>query len=57
MSLETSNTMIQRDFVIDYQVQRPFTGIDILASKSTRDNGYLQTTLTAGDFTRFDSSV
>ena len=57
MSLETSNTMIQRDFVIAYQVQRPFTGVDILASKSTRDDGYLQIILTAGDFTRFDSSV
>ena len=48
-SLELTRAPIDRDFVIAYQVKRPFTGIDLLTSKTDDEPGYVQLTLTVGE--------
>ena len=48
-SLETKEGDLNRDLVLAYQVKRPMTGIDVITSKSTDDDGYFMLTLTAGE--------
>jgi Ca-activated chloride channel family protein len=48
-SLETSGADLGRDVVLAYQVERPRTGIDVITSKATGEDGYFYLTLTAGD--------
>jgi Ca-activated chloride channel family protein len=47
-SLETNGADLSRDLVIDYGVERPHTGIDLITSKTGGEDGYFQLTLTAG---------
>ncbi|MEX2114646.1 MAG: VIT and VWA domain-containing protein [Pirellulales bacterium] len=47
-SLETTGADLSRDLMIDYGVERPHTGIDVVTSKSGQEDGYFQLTLTAG---------
>ena len=47
-SFETSGGDLSRDLVIDYGVERPRTGIDLITSKSGSEDGYFQLTMTAG---------
>jgi len=47
-SYETDGGDLSRDLVIDYTVERPRTGIDLITSKSADEDGYFQLTLTAG---------
>jgi Ca-activated chloride channel family protein len=48
-SLETKEGDLNRDVVLAYQVKRPMTGIDVVSSKSSGDDGYFMLTLTAGE--------
>ena len=48
-SLETRGGDLGRDVVLVFRVARPFTGIDVIASKETSDDGYFMLTLTAGE--------
>ncbi len=48
-SLETSATQLDRDIVLAYQVSRPTTGLDAIASKEPGTDGFFQATLTVGD--------
>ncbi len=47
-SFEMAQADLSRDLVIDYGVERPRTGIDLITSKSGNEDGYFQLTLTAG---------
>jgi Ca-activated chloride channel family protein len=47
-SLETNGADLSRDLVVDYGVERPHTGIDLVTSKTGQEDGYFQLTLTAG---------
>ena len=47
-SLETQQADLSRDLIIDYGVERPRTGIDLITSKNGREDGYFQLTMTAG---------
>jgi Ca-activated chloride channel family protein len=47
-SLETHEGDLSRDVVIAYRVERPRTGIDVVTSKVSGEDGYFQLTLTAG---------
>ncbi len=48
-SLETKEGDLNRDLVLAYQVKRPMTGIDVITSKASGDDGYFMLTLTAGE--------
>ncbi len=48
-SLETKEGDLNRDVVLAYNVSRPMTGIDVIASKAPGDDGYFMLTLTAGE--------
>lgn len=48
-SLETSKGDLNRDLVVAYRVSRPQTGIDLVASKQAKEDGYFCLTLTAGE--------
>jgi Ca-activated chloride channel family protein len=48
-SLETDGGDLSRDLVIAYKVARPRTGLDLIASKRTSEDGFFQLTLTAGE--------
>jgi Ca-activated chloride channel family protein len=57
-SLETTGGGLSRDVVLSFQCVRPKTGIDIIASKEGREDGYLALTLTAGEeLPRLDASM
>jgi len=47
-SFETNAGDLSRDLVIDYAVERPHTGIDLITSKNGNEDGYFQLTMTAG---------
>ena len=47
-SFEANGTDLSQDLVIDYGVERPRTGIDLITSKSDGEDGYFQLTMTAG---------
>ncbi len=47
-SLETQAADLTRDLVLDYQLERPRTGIDLITSKTGGEDGYYQLTMTAG---------
>ncbi len=47
-SLETDGGDLSRDLVFAFRTERPRTGIDIVTSKSSDEDGYFQLTLTAG---------
>ena len=47
-SLESKEAELNRDLVINYNLERPRTGLDLITSKSGNDDGYFQLTLTAG---------
>ena len=47
-SYEASGGDLSRDLVIDFGVERPRTGVDLIASKSGGEDGYFQLTMTAG---------
>lgn len=47
-SFEANGAGLNKDLVIDYGVERPRTGIDLITSKSGTEDGYFQLTLTAG---------
>ena len=48
-SLETIEGDLARDVVLAYRLSRPHTGIDIITSKQTNEDGYLALTLTVGE--------
>lgn len=48
-SLETKEGDLNRDIVLAYHVKRPMTGIDVITSKASGDDGYFMLTLTAGE--------
>ncbi|MEM6797961.1 MAG: VIT and VWA domain-containing protein, partial [Planctomycetota bacterium] len=48
-SLETSEGDLARDVVLAFKTTRPRTGIDVITSKSSGEDGYFQLTLTAGE--------
>lgn len=48
-SLEVQGGSLARDVVVSYQATRPHTGIDLIASKPEKDDGYFMLTLTAGE--------
>ena len=47
-SLETKQADLSRDLVIGLELERPATGIDLIASKTSQEDGYFQLTVTAG---------
>ncbi|MBX9788208.1 MAG: VIT and VWA domain-containing protein [Pirellulales bacterium] len=47
-SLETSGGDLSRDVVINYAVEKPHTGVDLVTSKPAGEDGYFQLTITAG---------
>ena len=48
-SLETEGGRLDRDVVLAYHVSRPHTGIDLITSRSSDDDGFFMLTLTAGE--------
>ena len=48
-SLETIGGDLDRDLVLSYEVSRPFTGLDLLTSRTPGEDGFFQLTLTAGE--------
>ena len=48
-SLETSGGDLNRDLVLAYHVSRPQSGIDVITSKQSGEDGYFMLTLTAGE--------
>lgn len=48
-SLENREGDLARDVVLAFQVTRPVTGLDLLASKTDGEDGYFALTLTAGE--------
>jgi Ca-activated chloride channel family protein len=48
-SLETTGGDLNRDLVLAYQLVRPRTGIDVIASKQPGEDGFFLLTLTSGD--------
>jgi Ca-activated chloride channel family protein len=48
-SLETDGGDLSRDLVIAYKIARPRTGLDLIASKRSSEDGFFQLTLTAGE--------
>ena len=48
-SLETKDGDLSRDVVLAYHLDRPHTGMDLIASKQGKDDGYFSLTLTAGE--------
>ena len=47
-SLETTGGSLNRDLVLAYQVSRPRTGIDVVTSKTSNEDGYFLLTMTPG---------
>ena len=47
-SLETTGGDLNRDVVLAYELSRPHTGIDLIASKPEAEDGYFALTITAG---------
>jgi len=47
-SLEVDGGDLSRDLVLGYHLERPQSGIDIVTSKTSGQDGYFQLTLTAG---------
>jgi len=48
-SFEAQGGDLNRDFVLAYRVSRPVSGLDVIASKPPREDGYSLLTLTAGE--------
>jgi Ca-activated chloride channel family protein len=48
-SLESRDGDLARDLVLAFQVSRPQTGLDLIASKEKGEDGYFSLTLTAGE--------
>ncbi|MFT5304095.1 MAG: Ca-activated chloride channel family protein [Mariniblastus sp.] len=48
-SMETTAGDLSRDVVISFQTKRPRTGLDMIASKQDREDGFFLLTLTAGE--------
>lgn len=48
-SLETPEGNLNRDVVLAFELSRPRTGFDLIASRDGREDGYFLLTLTAGD--------
>jgi Ca-activated chloride channel family protein len=47
-SLEVTEGNLQRDVVIELQLERPRTGVDLVTSRRNREDGYFCLTLTTG---------
>ena len=47
-SYEASDGDLSRDIVLSYQLERPRTGLDLITSRSTNEDGYFLITLTVG---------
>lgn len=47
-SYETSGGSIARDFVLNFDLARPKTGVDLITSNPTGEDGYFMLTITAG---------
>jgi len=57
-SLETSGGSLASDVVINYDLSRPRTGMDMITSKTDGGDGYFYMTLTAGEeLTRLDTGM
>ncbi len=57
-SLETREGSLARDIVIAYQLARPKTGFDLVATKRAGEDGYFALTLTAGeDLAKLDAGM
>jgi len=48
-SLETDGGDLSRDLVLAFNISRPHTGIDLLATRQPGEDGYFQLTVTAGE--------
>jgi Ca-activated chloride channel family protein len=47
-SLEADGGDLSRDVVLNFRIERPHTGVDLVTSKTPDDDGYFQLTITAG---------
>ncbi|MCA9258714.1 MAG: VWA domain-containing protein [Planctomycetales bacterium] len=47
-SLELDEGDLSRDVAVSFHLERPVSGLDLIASKKTADDGYFMLTLTAG---------
>jgi len=57
-SLETPEGSLARDVVLSFHLSRPRTGIDIVTSKGSKEDGYFLLTLTAGqDLAQLDKGM
>jgi len=57
-SLETTKGNLNKDIVVYYNTSRPHTGLDLIVSKSSKEDGFFYTTLTVGkDLAKFDSGM
>ncbi len=57
-SLETRGGSLARDIVIAYHTSRPQTGIDLITSKQSNEDGFFCLTLTAGeDLAKLDDGM
>lgn len=57
-SLETPGGSLARDVVLAYHTARPQTGIDLITSKQSGEDGFFCLTLTAGDdLAKFDDGM
>ncbi|TWT37850.1 Vault protein inter-alpha-trypsin [Posidoniimonas corsicana] len=48
-SYETNGGDLSRDFVVSYQTRREHTGVDLITSRPSGEDGFFMLTLTAGD--------
>ena len=57
-SLETRGGSLARDIVLAFRTSRPQTGLDLITSKQSREDGFFCLTLTAGDdLAKFDEGM
>ena len=47
-SMELSGASLAKDVVVSWKLERPLTGIDVITSKQSGEDGYFMLTLTAG---------
>ena len=57
-SLETTDGTLARDVVLNWDLSRPHTGLDLLTSRSEEEDGYFFVTITAGeDLKKLDTGM
>ena len=57
-SLETKKGDLNKDIVVYYNTSRPHTGLDLIVSKDSREDGFFYTTMTVGDdLAKYDTGM